>query len=392
MVGPDRLAEDEVMMLVDHLFGKSLVVWGEEGYRLLHSVREFGLDQLREHAEDENAKRRHFDYFREFARGTEARIRGPEQSIWYTKYSAAADDLRAALDFGFSCEDLVPAAGEMTFDLTSYWFNASCFREAVAYYRQAIDACPPGESDLRARLMRRGGMMAQYGGDQTAGDVLRAALNMAKRVGSEQTLADAYFSVGLYSKDVREATDNLEEALKMFEHIGDETGIGFCMAGIGEIAYVDGDYLTSRTFFRLSLERNQANGDVRSSGASIASLAAIDLAENKVEEARAALIQALRMIMETGVMFSIYSMFPLIIQFIEAIGQRKEAAQLMGWNEKIRREVGGIRDRMDQFIFDEVEQKLRAQLGEQAFSALVVEGAHMTNDEAVTLANHCLNA
>ena len=386
-----QIHASEVLGMTERLIDKSLLfLEGFGGYRMLQTVREFGLEQLSAASEEEKTKRNHFEYFSGFAKKSESRIRGPQQHDWYIKYIAAQDDLRAALDFGFARCESAPAASEMTFDLSTFWFNSSNFREAVNYYDQALKACPPGDSDLRARLLRRGAMMRLYGGDDTAGRTMLEALDMALRVGSEQTIADAYFSLGLQSKDPREAIDHLGEALSRFEKLDDNVGIAFSLAGIAEVAFVDGDYATSRTFYKLAVARAMATGDVRAAGASTAALATIDLVEGHIEEARLGFQSAIVMILEAGVVFNMYSMFPLVIQFIQKAGDQSNAARLIGWCERLRRSVGGIRDRMDQYIYDQVDQGLSDQLGPELYAELLAEGAALNDDDAVALANESL--
>ena len=391
MAGSDRLVAEDVLMLVDHLFAKSLIISEGDGYRILQTVREFARQLLVGSEDEEQTKRRHFRYFCSFARDSEERIRGPLQHDWHKMYYAAQDDLRSALDFGFSRDDLALAASEMTFDLSAFWFNAGNFREAARYYQCALNACPSGESDLRARLTRRGAMMRLYSGDSAAGATMKEALEMALRVGSDQTIADAYFSYGLQTEDARDAIEHLEEALRRFEKLGDGTGIAFSLAGIAEVAFVEADYVTSRTFYRLAIARNELSGDIRSAGASTAALASIDLIEGNKLEAKRGFQNALKMVIEAGAIFPMYSMFALIIQFVQHEGRLMDAARLMGWCEKIRRNVGGIRDRMDQFIFEKVDRELRENLGEHDYSVLSNEGAALSNDDAIKVASQCLS-
>jgi len=81
----------------------------------------------------------------------------------------------------------------------------------------------------------------------------------------------------------------------------------------------------------------------------------------------------------------------LIRQFIEQEGRLTDAGRLMGWCEKVLRSVGGIRDRMDQFIVEKADRKLRDKFGENDYSILLAEGSLLSNDEAIKLANSCLN-
>src|SRR5690348_13542429 len=93
-MGITELASDEVLLLVDRLFDKSLVVGEEGGYRLLQTVREFSQELLSEGQDETQTRIQHFKYFCHFARECEERIRGPQQHDWHKKYLMAQDDLR----------------------------------------------------------------------------------------------------------------------------------------------------------------------------------------------------------------------------------------------------------------------------------------------------------
>jgi tetratricopeptide (TPR) repeat protein len=385
---PQALSADEMFDLLSRLVDKSLILWDpDRGYRLAQNVREFSVEALAEHSDHRVTKERHLRYFADCAREVEKNIRGPRQGEWQKSYRASQGDFRAALDFAFAHPELAPIAQEMTFDLTTFWFNTGTFREAVHYYGLALDSCAPGDSDLRARLMRRGGMMRLYHGDPSAGKTLEAALEMAERVGSPQTLADAHFSLGLFLEDARTAIEHLEESFRMFESIGDETGMTFALGGIGEVAFTNSDLPTARTFFNLTIDRALKSGDTRTAGANFASLGAIELAEGHLDLAREKLTQGLALIVEAGVTFNMYSMFPLIAQFLERAGDIFDAARLLGWCEGLRQGVGGIRDRMDQHIYELTQGDLMEILGSKVYAALASEGAALSFDEAVRLAN-----
>lgn len=382
----ELITPDEAIGLIDRLVDKSLVVWEEgRGYRLLHTVREFGREHLRESDDYLEVKLRHYRFYCEFAKHTDDRIRGPEQRRWYALYSQLFDDFRAALEFGFSRPELTASTSELTFDLTAFWFNVGRFREAVGYYARALAVCPPGDSDLRARLMRRGGMMLAYHGDPAGVEMMGDALSIAQRIGSEQTLADAYFSLALVLEDSGVAISHLRKALALFERLDDRTGVAYSFGCLGEAVYTEGSLDEARPYFEQSLTRALALGDTRSAGTSTASLGTIQMDRGNTEEARRLFTQALDMVLETGAVFSVYSMFPLITEFVARQGHAFDAARLLGWSERIRLDAGGIRDRMDQFVYDRTHVFLKQALGEPVVSALCEEGMRFSQNEAISL-------
>ena len=96
---PDALAA-----LVD----KSLlqVVPGPEPrYRMLETIREYGLERLAEHGEVADARRAHAAHFRALAEAAEAHLRGPGQVPWMRRLVVQRDDLLAALGFAADTGD-----------------------------------------------------------------------------------------------------------------------------------------------------------------------------------------------------------------------------------------------------------------------------------------------
>ena len=79
--------EGEVLDLLAHLVDKSLVIleWpGELGrYRLLETVRQYGLELLEENAEALFWRQRHASFFLALAEGAEPKLFGPEQDTWF---------------------------------------------------------------------------------------------------------------------------------------------------------------------------------------------------------------------------------------------------------------------------------------------------------------------
>jgi len=86
-VCPNGHFEDfEVLDLVTALVDKSLVVPGDvdasgDRYRLLETIREYGMEKLRTSGEAPALASRHTDYFLNLAETAEPELRGPDQSI-----------------------------------------------------------------------------------------------------------------------------------------------------------------------------------------------------------------------------------------------------------------------------------------------------------------------
>ena len=69
----------------------------EPRYRMLETVRQFGLEQLAATGEEEEVRRRHLIYFVALAENLSERIPLPEAERVFARLDAKHDDMRAAL-------------------------------------------------------------------------------------------------------------------------------------------------------------------------------------------------------------------------------------------------------------------------------------------------------
>jgi predicted ATPase/DNA-binding CsgD family transcriptional regulator len=126
----------EVTDLIGRLVDKSLVVRGGAGpgrWRLLDTVRAYGLEQLAVAGEADAVRRRHLEWAAVTARALESRIPGN----WEQEFDEVADDLRAAL----AATEPVPEATAhgLARSLAHLTFARRFFVEARAHYRAAAD-------------------------------------------------------------------------------------------------------------------------------------------------------------------------------------------------------------------------------------------------------------
>jgi predicted ATPase len=91
--------QGDVLDLISSLVDKSLLRLDEEAdeprYRMLETVREFGLDQLVEHHEADRARRAHAAYFLALAERAAPEWWGAEPGGWLDRLEAEHDNLRA---------------------------------------------------------------------------------------------------------------------------------------------------------------------------------------------------------------------------------------------------------------------------------------------------------
>lgn len=149
--GPD-LAAGEVFDRLTRLVDKSLVVSagdGEPRYRMLETIRDYGLARLVETGEADEVRRAHAAEFVDLAETADPGLRGPDQLRWMGRLVAEHDNLQAALRWSVRTGDAATAV-RFVAALGWYWWLRGHRAEGVEQSRQALAL--PGADQVAAPI------------------------------------------------------------------------------------------------------------------------------------------------------------------------------------------------------------------------------------------------
>ncbi|HET9139354.1 AfsR/SARP family transcriptional regulator [Actinophytocola sp.] len=185
--GAPVVAED-VLDLLTALAEKSLLVADDTGpaprYRMLETIKAYGLERLDEAGERERTRVAHATYFAELAVAAEAHLRRAEQLVWLERLAADHDNINAALRAALAAGDarravwLASAAGW-------YWWLTGHKQEGAELVRQALALPGEVEPELVALACAVGALFATTGvGDERAAEGL---LTRARQLAGPET-------------------------------------------------------------------------------------------------------------------------------------------------------------------------------------------------------------
>ncbi|MFF4502154.1 ATP-binding protein [Streptomyces sp. NPDC001401] len=214
----ERVRPYEVLEAVAGLVDKSVLgrETGPDGvrYRLLDTLRHYGLDRLRQSAgEEDAARRRQRDWMQHRAADCERAWFGPGQREIVARMRADQDSLRAALDFSLTAPGERLAALRLAGTLWFYWHACGAPREGRYWLERALDANPEPTGE-RARGLWVAGLLAGATQDMTGG--LRRARDahaLAEHLGDKAEAAHAEYVIGV----IRLFSNELPAALEHFE-------------------------------------------------------------------------------------------------------------------------------------------------------------------------------
>jgi predicted ATPase/DNA-binding SARP family transcriptional activator len=116
------LPPDDVFDVLIALIDKSLAIASDDGrYRMLETIRAYGLKRLAESGDEGRIRRAYLEYFLELAEEAEPRLRGRDQLLWLGRLRAEHDNLQAALRWAIGIGD-ASVAVRMCAALGWYWW------------------------------------------------------------------------------------------------------------------------------------------------------------------------------------------------------------------------------------------------------------------------------
>lgn len=186
---------DQLTALVNQsLLQPAESVNGEPRFRLLETIREFGLEQLTGEGEAEGLLRRHAEYFRTLAADAEAGLAGAQWEGWRRQLDAERENLRAALSWAAAWSE-VDTALELVGPLWR-WFRPDAIAEGRRWVQQAL-ALQGSAARARAMTLHALGVLAMQQGDyRAAASAWKESVNIWRAVGDQPHLVDALSYLG----------------------------------------------------------------------------------------------------------------------------------------------------------------------------------------------------
>jgi len=236
---------DRLGLVASHnLLGREDDPEGEPRFSMLETVREYGLEMLKNAGEAEAVERWHADVFIRLAVAAEPELVGPRQLAWFQLLEAEHDNLRAALVWTLVHDP--PRAAAMTGALIRFWDHHGHVAEGLRWIATTLDSPEGLTSPLRGKLLWGGATLGLILGtyDQAVA-WLTEAVPAALSVGDKYHAGFALNTLGTVSAnlgDVPQARTYHQRGLALLREVGDRDGIAALLGNVGLDAMIMGDY------------------------------------------------------------------------------------------------------------------------------------------------------
>lgn len=300
------LATADVLDLLTHLVEKSLVVLDDQAteprYRMLETIRQYGLEKLNACDEADAIRTRHLRYLVDFAESVRTGLMGKDQLRWHGTANAELDNIRVALNWS-----LQPGNAEFGLRLVNalhrHWYRNMHWGEIVGWQERLAECCeregrPP--TPHLARSFYVAGMLATNFHPPTGRRLCEKSLNLSRSLGFDEGVAWALMWIGHIDARKRDpgTAELFTESVRVGHRIEDPWRQAFLLANC-LICYANYEALMGRDESAQALVREceaasaRIGGDAVYLGHCLALLATIATRRGELERASKLMAESL---------------------------------------------------------------------------------------------------
>ncbi|HLJ83592.1 MAG TPA: BTAD domain-containing putative transcriptional regulator [Candidatus Eremiobacteraceae bacterium] len=426
----DRVEKPAILETLSSLVDKSLVAvdFGPEQqrYRLLETLREYGVERLNEHGEFAAVAERHAGYFAKFGNLAKERAHSTAMPKWLPSVEAELDNIRAVLEWSLVQKNDPVLGARLAECLWVFWLSRPYHDEGVRWLELALGATSTEtDSDLNVAVaLALTGMLMTLAMRPEALQAAERAVAAARTLGDDRTLARACYYAGQmlsFENRLDESQAVLEEALALAERVGDRHRVSVTLQELGRLhrkrgelgvaaallsraeelqrdnptqypwALIERACLEKRSgelsraieLAREALAAGHAFGEARVQAVAGTALTMYLAVRGDIDPA----VESARFVLQETINMRYEFWFPFIAEAIAAVAIRQNrlesAAYLVGWAEQ---EFGKRAFGRDAFVDAEIGwflKPLRSLFGEEQLAKLLNIGASWGLDQAI---------
>jgi predicted ATPase/DNA-binding CsgD family transcriptional regulator len=389
-LAPSTHILDRLQSLLDKsLLRSDAASGGEPRFRMLETIREFGLEQLSASGESDTIQERHARFFLALAEEGERSMVERVQGVWLDRFEAEYDNLRAALEWSLTAPEGTEIGSRLASALQLFWQMRGHLSSGRVWYERILERDDAAASFpwLRVKVHWGAAFLAWRQGDYAAATRLSdegialgsalpdpselvfclAACGLVACHQAQYALAHAALDRGLaLARDTRDerayayllaisgilgciegeyarARSLGEESLGLFRKRRELWGIAMNLDTLGSVARRQGQYQLARSLHDESIVASQAIGDKGAIAVSLANLGHVARALGDDDMARARYAESLQLHREVGDRRGIALTLGNLGVLARRAGDLDRARDLLGESLAVVRAVGDQR-------------------------------------------------
>ncbi|MEO8259109.1 MAG: winged helix-turn-helix domain-containing protein [Acidobacteriota bacterium] len=389
----DGLERGEVMDLLSHLVGKSLVVVADDGrgerrFRYFETVRQYGRDRLVRSGDTERVRNRHLGFFFDLVQRAEPELMGLRQASWLKQLHLEHDNLRSALDWCM-LSDHVAEHPDRALDFATalwwFWVKRGFLTEGRQWLDRAVAMAPDSSASRRARACAGLANMTYFQGDFAA--TATYAMNSVALGREAGDLFSVAFALGLQTIAAAEAGD-VGLAVRLAGDCraaaitsGNSWTAGPALYALGFLAIREGDYDEASRLYEEAW--NVSGRDPWASSIHVSSLVGLRVVQGRYAEANALAAEGVALCRDIeDPIRTAWSLVGVAAAYAVQ-GRPLNAARLWGASEQLLDSAAASLPPTQRWIRDHHFENVKAALGDVAFQAAFSDGRAMSMRQAI---------
>jgi predicted ATPase/DNA-binding XRE family transcriptional regulator len=219
--------------------------------------------------------------------------------------------------------------------------------------------------------------------------LLREALELFREMGDRWGMLRVQQHMAVVARDIGDfalAQRLLDENLAVGRELDNKSAIAASLGEMGMLALAQGDHVRADKLTHEVLELYEKLGGKSAGAVAILILGLTALYRGDYAQAEAGCLEALQIFHQEEARYNTASSLMALAGVASAQGYARRSAQLMGASEAVFDSLGAHMDYFSRILQSQLTARLRAQLGEAAFTTARQSGAAMSLDQAATFA------
>lgn len=392
-IPPPYTMLDVIQSLVENSLLRQVagLVAEEPRYRMLETMREFGLECLRTGGEQQSVAKAHAAFVLDMAEELSEHVWTPGYEHVLVRLDAEHDNVRTALAWAESVG--APEIGlRLARAMINYWVVRGHYREGRDWLERALAWGEPVPSPQRVRALVGVGWLATLQGEfELAGASLDEALRISQHIESLMTEATALHGMALlnlHRGHYDAAATWMERALVIYREleatvVAGPQYVSSAYALLGRIALARGDTAAAEEYLEEGLRGLRAQGFTWRIADTIRSLGDLARDRGDLTAAMARYAESVRLAEDHGDRLFLADALSGVASVAAARNEPRRAARLYGAAAAMREQLGASVEGWERPAYERGLAVVRAALTPEALAAAWSTGEALLQEEAV---------
>jgi predicted ATPase/DNA-binding XRE family transcriptional regulator len=384
----DELGSDahESLELVTKLLDSALIRKvatsdGSPRFRLFETIREFGLEQLRQDGELGAARRFHAEHFLALARRDHRPPYEPFLDEWLHRIDRERTNVVQAFDF--LCQpETAQQALLFAVPMAYFWRTRGPFSEGQPRIVRAIDLAPEEPSVEKAHLLCSATYLLGLSPNQfDAYQIARDGIEVAEQVGStadKATALQALAFVEEHHEQFDRARPLFEQALRIWESLDNHSMQGLCLTLLGGIEYSARKIDQAQTAEERAVELFMGIGDLRRAAMATWYQGMFAVSRGRMDVAAEKYDQSLQMWLQSDSERVWFKAFAGLADVAAELGLFANAARMIGATDALLSTIGADLMPFDKPGYARAREACGRALDPDQLEALVAAGRRLS--------------